>query len=170
MRRQNIPPGSIVAIQGLGGLGHLAIQYANKFGYRVVALSRSADKEKFARELGAHEYIDGSKVDQGEALQKLGGAAMIVVTATSAKTIPPLIKGLSMLGKLLILARKFSSHIPFCIVKKEKAVTELLLAVGEVTIDTMSMTQKGLSVLCWPSGHALDSGKLKLIFLCRSRS
>ncbi|KAL9116716.1 MAG: hypothetical protein Q9187_006756, partial [Circinaria calcarea] len=104
MRRMNIPPGATVGVQGLGGLGHLAIQYANKFGYRVVALSRNSQKEKFARELGAHEYIDASKGDTGEALQKLGGASLIVATAPSAEVMTPLLKGLGMLGKLLILS------------------------------------------------------------------
>lgn len=104
MRRMNVPPGSTVAIQGLGGLGHLAIQYANRFGWRVVALSRDSKKEQFVRELGAHEYIDSSKVDSAEALRKLGGAALIVATAPDPKVIPPLLKGLDILGKLLVLA------------------------------------------------------------------
>jgi D-arabinose 1-dehydrogenase-like Zn-dependent alcohol dehydrogenase len=106
IRRMNISPGSTVGIQGLGGLGHLAIQYANKFGYRVVALSRDSQKEKFARALGAHEYIDASKVDAGEALQKLGGASLIVTTAPTAESMTPLLKGLGILGKLLILSGK----------------------------------------------------------------
>ena len=109
MRRQNIPPGSTVGIQGLGGLGHLAIQYANKFGYRVVAISRDSSKEKFARELGAHEYIDASKGDTGEALQKLGGASLILSTAPTADVMPPLLKGLGILGKLVILSGKFTA-------------------------------------------------------------
>ncbi|KAF7503768.1 hypothetical protein GJ744_003310 [Endocarpon pusillum] len=134
MRRMEISPGSLVAIQGLGGLGHLALQYANKFGFRVAALSRNADKEKFARDLGAHEYIDGSKGDQGEALQKLGGASLIVVTAPDAKVISPLMKGLGIMGKLLILA-----------------------AAGEVPVDTGPMIHYGLSVHSWPSGHTIDS-------------
>lgn len=104
MRNMNIPPGSTVGIQGLGGLGHLAIQYANKFGYRVVALSRDSKKEKFARQLGADEYIDASKGDTGEQLQKLGGASLIVATAPSADAVTPLLKGLGILGKLLILS------------------------------------------------------------------
>ena len=106
MRQAKIPPGAIVAIQGLGGLGHLALQYANKFGFRVVALSRDSKKEKFAKELGAHEYIDGSKGDMGEALQALGGASLIVSTAPSAEVISPLLKGLGPLGKLLVLSGK----------------------------------------------------------------
>jgi D-arabinose 1-dehydrogenase-like Zn-dependent alcohol dehydrogenase len=104
MRRMNVPPGSTVAIQGLGGLGHLAIQYANRFGYRVVALSRDSKKEKFVRELGAHEYIDSSKEDAAQALQKLGGASLIVATAPNAQVISPLVNGLGIMGKLLILA------------------------------------------------------------------
>lgn len=104
MRQMQVPPGSVVAIQGLGGLGHLALQYANKFGYRVVALSRDSTKEKFARELGAHEYIDMSKEDVGQALQKLGGAAMIVTTAPNPDAVKPLLSGLGRKGKLLILS------------------------------------------------------------------
>ena len=105
IRNMNIPPGATVGIQGLGGLGHLAIQYASKFGYRVVALSRDSKKEKFARQLGADEYVDASKGDTGEQLQKLGGASLIVATAPSADAISPLLKGLGILGKLLILSR-----------------------------------------------------------------
>ncbi|EFE45129.1 hypothetical protein TRV_00067 [Trichophyton verrucosum HKI 0517] len=104
MRNMKLMPGSTVAIQGLGGLGHLAIQYANKFGYRVVALSRGSDKEKFAKELGAHIYIDGGKGDVGEQLQAIGGADMIVSTAPSRRAVEPLLKGLGMLGKLLVLS------------------------------------------------------------------
>lgn len=108
IRRMNIPPGATVGVQGLGGLGHLAIQYANKLGYRVVALSRDAKKEKFARELGADEYVDASKSDTAEALQRLGGASLIVATAPTADAITPLLKGLGLLGKLLILSGKLS--------------------------------------------------------------
>lgn len=106
MRRMNVRPGATVAIQGLGGLGHLAIQYANKFGWRVVALSRGSEKEKFAKELGAHEYIDATKVDPAEALQKFGGASLIVATAPNGDAIKPLVGGLGVLGKLLILSGK----------------------------------------------------------------
>lgn len=104
MRQMGVSPGSTVAIQGLGGLGHLAIQYANRFGFRVVAISRDAQKERFVRDLGAQEYIDTSKEDVATALQKLGGAALIVATAPNAPAISPLLKGLAPLGKLLILA------------------------------------------------------------------
>lgn len=106
IRNMHIVPGGTVAIQGLGGLGHLALQYSNKMGYRTVALSRDASKKDFATKLGATDYVDGSKEDTAEALQKLGGADLIVVTAPNPKIMGPLVKGLGPLGKLLILARK----------------------------------------------------------------
>ena len=110
MRHQQIFPGAIVAIQGLGGLGHLALQYAKKMGFRVVALGSSGAKEKFARDLGASEFIDGSKEKFSEGLQKLGGAAMIVSTATGGgkDNISELLQGLEPLGKLILLSRKFA--------------------------------------------------------------
>ena len=128
-----MPGSSICAIQGLGGLGHLGLQYASKAGYKTVALSSSGAKEQFARDLGAHEYIDGSKVDQAEALQKLGGADLIICTAPYPEAIKGLIQGLAPKGKLLIVA-----------------------LAGEVPVDTIALVQKGLSVCGWPAGHALD--------------
>lgn len=107
IRQMNVPQGGIVAIQGLGGLGHLAVQYSRKMGYRTVALSSSDKKRDFAHQLGATDYIDGTKEDTAEALQKLGGADLIVVTAPNPKIISPLVKGCAPLGKVLILARKF---------------------------------------------------------------
>jgi D-arabinose 1-dehydrogenase-like Zn-dependent alcohol dehydrogenase len=102
----NIVPGDIVAIQGLGGLGHLAVQYARKLGYRTVALSTSSNKKDFATQLGATDYIDTSNESAAEALQKMGGASLIVVTAPNPEVMGPLVNGLGPLGKLLILARK----------------------------------------------------------------
>ena len=134
IRKMNIVQGDTVAIQGLGGLGHLGVQYARKMGYRTVALSSSDKKKDFAKKLGANDYIDGSKEDQGEALQKIGGAALIVVTAPDPKHISGLLNGLAPGGKLLILA-----------------------PVGDVPVNTVAMITKGLSVHGWPSGHALDS-------------
>lgn len=99
-----IGAGKMIAVQGIGGLGHLAIQYAAKLGYRVVAISRGSDKEAYARQLGAHEYIDTDKGDAGEALKQLGGASLIVTTSPKADTISPLLTGLGMFGKLLLLS------------------------------------------------------------------
>lgn len=103
IRHMNVTPGETVAVQGLGGLGHLAIQTANRMGYRTVAISRGSDKEKFARQLGAHEYIDASRGDVGDALKALGGTSLAVSTVPTADSISPLIKGLDILGKLLVL-------------------------------------------------------------------
>ena len=133
MRKMNIPPGASVGIQGLGGLGHLAIQYANKFGYRVIALSRDSKKENFARELGAHEYVDASKTDTGEALQKLGGVSLIVATAPSADAITPLLKGLGILGKLLILS---SESAPMKLMLVQAVLIRYSLVPGEIPVDT----------------------------------
>ena len=107
IRQLKVPAGETVAIQGLGGLGHLGLQYASRMGYRVVALSSSGSKEKFAKDLGATDYIDGSKENHAEALQKLGGAALIVVTAPNPSIMGELLGGLAPQGKLLILSRKF---------------------------------------------------------------
>lgn len=93
-------------MQGLGGLGHLGLQYVRKMGYRTVALSSSDKKKDFAYKLGATDYVDGSKEDHGEALQKIGGAALVVVTAPNPEIIPSLLNGLGAGGKLLVLARK----------------------------------------------------------------
>lgn len=103
----NITPGDTVAVQGLGGLGHLAIQYARKMGYRTVALSTSSNKKDFANELGATDYVDTSKESATDALKKMGGASLIVVTAPHPDIMGPLVNGLGPLGKLLILARKW---------------------------------------------------------------
>jgi D-arabinose 1-dehydrogenase-like Zn-dependent alcohol dehydrogenase len=97
-------PGDLVGIQGIGGLGHLAIQFAAKMGYRVAALSSSESKKDLALKLGAHDYLDGSKVDQAEELNKLGGAKVIVCTAPNSEVINKLIGGLGVDGTLLVLA------------------------------------------------------------------
>ncbi|ROV93945.1 hypothetical protein VSDG_06270 [Cytospora chrysosperma] len=105
IRHMDIGPGELVAIQGVGGLGHLAIQYANRMGYRVAAISRGSSKEEFARKLGAHEYIDTEKnPDVGAALQALGGAKLIVSMSPTGQGMTDLLKGLGILGKLLILS------------------------------------------------------------------
>ncbi|KAK5085629.1 hypothetical protein LTR05_004916 [Lithohypha guttulata] len=135
LRHQNIMPGSTVAVQGLGGLGHLALQYASKSGYRTVAISSSDAKRDFATKLGAHEYVDSSKGDIGEQLQKLGGASCIMLTAPNRQLIPSLVKGLAPLGKLLVLAAMD----------------------GPAEIDTNALLMQGTSVTGWPSGHARDS-------------
>ena len=91
-------------MQGIGGLGHLALQFSKAMGFRTVALSSSSAKKEIALELGATDYIDGSKVDQAQALRELGGAKVIMCTAPNTKVIETLIGGLRVGGQLLILA------------------------------------------------------------------
>jgi D-arabinose 1-dehydrogenase-like Zn-dependent alcohol dehydrogenase len=128
-----IVAGGVVAVQGLGGLGHLALQYSRKLGYRTVALSSGDSKRQFAKDLGATDYVDGSKEDTVEALNKLGGADLIVVTAPNPKLISPLVNALAAGGKLLMLA-----------------------PVGDITVNSVTLVLKGASVHGWPSGHGLD--------------
>ncbi|WP_121704245.1 alcohol dehydrogenase catalytic domain-containing protein [Streptomyces sp. BBFR25] len=95
--------GALVAVQGIGGLGHLAVQYARSLGYRVAAIARGPEKETYARELGAHVYIDSTVTDPGTELAARGGASLIVATATSGESMNPLVRGLAPQGKLVVV-------------------------------------------------------------------
>ncbi|KAH9930175.1 GroES-like protein [Amylocystis lapponica] len=134
LRNMNIQPPELVAVQGIGGLGHLGIQFARAMGYRTVALSTSSAKEAVSRELGAHEYFDSSKEDQTEMLQRLGGAKVVMCTAANVAAIEALIPALSEDGTLLLLALTHNLSIP----------------VGP-------MLMKRLTVRGWPFGSAADS-------------
>jgi alcohol dehydrogenase, propanol-preferring len=103
LQRLNAGPEALVAIQGIGGLGHLGLQYANKLGYRVAAIARGTDKAVLAEKLGAHHYIDSTAVDPAKALQELGGAAAIVATAASGASMSPLVAGLAPRGQLVVV-------------------------------------------------------------------
>ncbi|GLX07527.1 alcohol dehydrogenase catalytic domain-containing protein [Microbispora sp. NBRC 16548] len=96
-------PGALVAVQGLGGLGHLGLQYARALGHRVVAIARGGGKAALAAELGADDYIDSTRTDPGAALQRLGGAAVIVATAASGASMSPLVPGLGRRGQLVVV-------------------------------------------------------------------
>lgn len=96
-------PGALVAIQGIGGLGHLGLQYAKALGYRVAAIARGQEKAALAAELGADEYIDSTATDPGAELQRLGGAAVIVATASSGSSMSPLVPGLAPRGRLVVV-------------------------------------------------------------------
>jgi D-arabinose 1-dehydrogenase-like Zn-dependent alcohol dehydrogenase len=104
LRNSGAHPGDVVAVQGIGGLGHLGIQYARKMGFETVAVGRGKDKEPLAKKLGAHHYIDFDVVDPVTELQKLDGARVILATAPSAKAISSVVEGLSVDGTLLIPA------------------------------------------------------------------
>ena len=134
LRHMNLTAGATVAVQGLGGLGHLCVQYARKMGFRTVALSRGTSKKDFAFKLGATDYIDTEANNAAEELQKLGGADCIAVTAPNPDVITPLLEGLAPAGTLL-----------------------LWTAIGPVPVNTVPMVLNALSVRGWPSGHALDS-------------
>ncbi len=103
LRHSGALPSDLVAVQGIGGLGHLGIQFAKKFGYRVAAISRGADNAALAKRLGADLYIDGATTDAASELQKLGGARVILATAPSGKSMSGLVGGLSVNGTLLVV-------------------------------------------------------------------
>ena len=103
LRRSNALPGDLVAVEGIGGLGHLAIQFANKFGYKVAAIGRGSETAALAKKLGASVYIDTKSTNAAEALQELGGAQAILATAPSSKAMSELIDGLATNGKLIVI-------------------------------------------------------------------
>lgn len=103
LRESGARAGSVVAILGVGGLGHLGVQFAAKLGYETVAIARGTDKEPLARELGAHHYIDSTASDVAEELQKLGGASVVLATVTNAEAMAAVIAGLAPRGKLVIV-------------------------------------------------------------------
>jgi len=134
LRNSGARAGDIVAVQGIGGLGHLAVQYANRMGFHTVALSRGSDKAKLAAELGAHTYIDSEATDTVEELRKLGGADVILATAPSGKAIESVLGGLSGRGKLMLVA---AAPDPF-------------------SVSAFPMLS-GKMIHGWPSGSAIDS-------------
>jgi len=135
LRHSGAGPGDLVAIQGVGGLGHLGIQFANKFGYKVAAVSRGADNAALARKLGAHHYIDSQASNPAEELKKLGGARVILATAPSGKAMTALFDGLGTNGKMVVVG---ASMEPI-------QVTPIQLIMG------------GRGLQGWPSGTSADS-------------
>ena len=107
LRHSGALPGDLVAIQGIGGLGHLGIQFANKFGYKVAAVGRGPANATLAKKLGAHVYIDSKATNAAQALRDLGGARVILATAPNAKSITELIDGLGVRGKLMVVGAEF---------------------------------------------------------------
>jgi D-arabinose 1-dehydrogenase-like Zn-dependent alcohol dehydrogenase len=103
LRHSGALPGDLVAVQGIGGLGHLGIQFASKFGYKVAAVGRGPENASLAKKLGAALYIDSKATNASEELQKLGGAEVILTTAPSSKAMSDMIDGLSVNGKLLVV-------------------------------------------------------------------
>jgi D-arabinose 1-dehydrogenase-like Zn-dependent alcohol dehydrogenase len=125
LRHSGALPGDLVAVQGLGGLGHLGVQFASKFGYKVAAIGRGAENEPLAKKFGAKVYIDTKSANAAEALQKLGGARAILATAPSSKAMSELIDGLAPNGKLIVVGVDF----------KPIEVTPIQLIMGTRTIE-----------------------------------
>jgi D-arabinose 1-dehydrogenase-like Zn-dependent alcohol dehydrogenase len=135
LRNSGARAGDLVAVQGIGGLGHLGIQYARQMGFRTVAIGRGGDKKALATKLGAHEYIDTSAGSPSEALQKMGGAHVVLATAPDSKSMSALVDGLGPNGTLMVVGAGFESL----------TVTPIQLIGGSKTV-------RG-----WASGHARDS-------------
>jgi propanol-preferring alcohol dehydrogenase len=103
LRNAGLRGGDLVAVQGIGGLGHLGVQFARHMGFRTVAIGRGRDKEKLAKDLGAHVYIDAAAEDAAAVLQQMGGARAILATGTSGEAMGPLVSGLAARGKLIVV-------------------------------------------------------------------
>jgi alcohol dehydrogenase len=134
LRHCGAAPGDLVAIHGVGGLGHLGIQFAARLGFRVAAVNRGRDKERLARSLGAHEYIDSSEGDAAAALRALGGARAILATVTDAAAMQAIVGGLGVNGTMMVIG-----------------------AVGALKVDSLDLLRKRAGVKGWYSGTSVDS-------------
>ena len=135
LRHSGAFPGDLVAVQGIGGLGHLGIQFAHRSGYRVAAIGRGPDNAALARKLGAHVYIDSRASNPAEELQKLGGARAILATAPNAKAMSGLIDGLGPNGKLIVIGADFQP----------------------IEVTPVQLIGGSKSIQGWPSGTPMDS-------------
>lgn len=135
MRNSGARAGDLVAVHGVGGLGHLAVQFAAKMGYRTVAIARGADKAAYVKALGAHHYIDTQTQDAAAELMKLGGAKVIVATVTDAKAMSSTVTGLATNGKLIVLG----------------APADMM------EVSALALLGERRSIMGWPSGSSIDS-------------
>jgi D-arabinose 1-dehydrogenase-like Zn-dependent alcohol dehydrogenase len=135
LRNSGARPGDLVAVLGIGGLGHLGVQFAAKMGFMTVAIARGEDKEPLARELGAIHYIDSHAQDPAAELLKLGGARVILATATNNKAMSAVLGGLGVNGKLIIVG----------------------VAVEPLQVATIPLIMGRRSIMGWPSGSPIDS-------------
>jgi D-arabinose 1-dehydrogenase-like Zn-dependent alcohol dehydrogenase len=139
LRNSGARAGELVAVQGIGGLGHLGIQYAHRMGFRTVAIGRGKDKEPLARKLGAHEYVDTSAGAPAQALQKLGGARLILATAPDSKSISALVDGLAGNGKLWVVGADAEALTisPLQIISGRKAIQGWASGTAKDSEDTL---------------------------------
>lgn len=135
LRHSGAMAGDVVAVQGLGGLGHLAIQFANKMGFRTVAIGRGKDKESLALKLGAEHYLDTDTMNAAEELTKMGGASVILATAPNSKAMSGLIDGLGVGGKLVVVGA----------------------SADPIRVTPLQLIGRRRSIQGWPSGTAQDS-------------
>jgi len=136
LRNSGAGVGERVAIQGIGGLGHLGVQYARQMGFHTIAVGRGtgADKEGLAKKLGAHDYIDSAAVNPADALQKLGGANVILATAPDSKSMSALVDGLAPDGKLMVVGA----------------------TADPISVTPLQLIMKRRGIQGWPSGSAID--------------
>jgi D-arabinose 1-dehydrogenase-like Zn-dependent alcohol dehydrogenase len=135
LRNSGARGGDLVAVLGIGGLGHLGIQYARQMGFRTVAIGRGGDKQALAKKLGAHEYVDTGAGDPAQALQKMGGAHVILATAPDSKSISALFEGLAPNGTLMVVGADAQS----------------------LTVTPLQLIRGSKSIRGWASGTARDS-------------
>jgi D-arabinose 1-dehydrogenase-like Zn-dependent alcohol dehydrogenase len=135
LRHSGARPGDTVAILGIGGLGHLGIQFASKMGFRTVAIARGEDKGPLARQLGAQHYIDSQATDPAAELSRMGGARVILATVTSGKAMSAVLGGLGVGGTLVVLG----------------------VAADPFELPTLQLIMARQSIVGWPSGSSLDS-------------
>lgn len=134
LRHTDAKAGDLVAILGLGGLGHLAVQFAAKMGFKTVAIARGGDKKEFALKLGAHHYIDSEASDPAKELQKLGGATVILATASNSEVMSAIQGGLGMNGSMVVVGKG-----------------------DDLKIDPAILITGSRSIKGWSSGVAIDS-------------
>jgi D-arabinose 1-dehydrogenase-like Zn-dependent alcohol dehydrogenase len=135
LRNSGARVGDVVAILGIGGLGHLGVQFAAKMGFRTIAIARGKDEEELVKKLGARQYIDNRSQNAVEELNKLGGAKVILATAPSGKAMSQILGGLAIDGKIIIIG---ASNEP-------------------VAVDPLLFIQGRRSLIGWPSGTSIDS-------------
>ena len=135
LRHSGAGPGDLVAVLGIGGLGHLGLQFSARMGCHTVAIARGSDKESLARRLGAHHYIDSTTQDVGQALTKLGGARVILATLTDAKSMSGAVAGLGVDGKLMVIGASMEP----------------------IEVPPLALISLRRSITGWPSGTATDS-------------
>jgi D-arabinose 1-dehydrogenase-like Zn-dependent alcohol dehydrogenase len=143
LRHSGALPGDLVAVQGIGGLGHLGIQFANKFGYKVAAVGRGAGNAALAKKLGASVYIDSKSTNAAESLQKLGGAQVILATAPSSKAMSELIDGLGPNGKLMVIGATFDpiEVTPFQLISGSRTIQGWVAGTPTDSEDTLRFAE-----------------------------